>query len=160
MLRVPRALRAQPGFYRGIARATAPALFALPTKNDLGLAPGASPLRHTLRHARFKLGRRLRRSFPGQAFGREPGLNYADFDHELRTPTPLRDVVEDSLRRLRDLAVLDWLDPVALWVRHQRRRANLGVALVLLSALELNLAAEASPLPERGPGAPAAPPRG
>jgi hypothetical protein len=44
---------------------------------------------------------------------------------------------------------LAWLAPLELWRQHRARRANLGDALVLLSALELNLAANGAPAPLR-----------
>jgi hypothetical protein len=147
MLRIPRWIRRDGSFYRAIAQACAPDLFTLPTKNDLGLRPGVSRLRRTLRRARFKVERSLRRTFLGRSFGRDRSLNYADFDRELREPSPLREVTEDSLQRLAALGLVDWLDPLELWTRHQHHRTNLGVPLILLSALELNLAAASSPDP-------------
>jgi len=144
-LRLPTALRARGSFYQELARRSDPELFALPLKNDLGLAPGAPAWRHALRRNRARLERELRRRAPWLRLRPSPGLNYADFDAELRRASPLAAVVEESLARLDDARAVPWLRPRELWMRHRRHRANLGDALVLLASLELNLAAVGPP---------------
>jgi len=146
MLRVPRELRAEPGFYRAIATASSPALFALPTKNDLGLAPAAGTLQRRVRDLGQKLVRRVNRLAPGRLPLVNPSLNYADLDGELRTDGDLGRVIGAAVEALARRGVPGWLDPLELLARHRARRENLGEHLALLASLELHLA--------RGEGAP------
>lgn len=146
MLRVPRELRADPGFYRAIAARSDPALFALPTKNDLGLVPAAGALRRRVRGLRHKLVRRLNRLVPGRTRLVNPSLNYADLDGELRTDGDLGREITAAVEALARRGWIDWLDPLELLARHRARRENLGEHLALLASLELHLARE-----EHGP---------
>lgn len=145
MLRLPPEIRRAGAFYQELATRAAPTLFALPLKNSQGLAPDAAPWRVGLARARQKAERTLRARFPRAFVRPNPKLNYADFDRELRGGGVLAQIVEDSLVRLVDARVVDWLAPLELWQDHRRWRANLGDALVLLCALELNLAANGTP---------------
>jgi len=149
MLAIPAEIRRAGAFYQELATRAAPALFALPLKSSYGLEPGAPAWRITLRRARQRVERGLRRRLPRALTGPNPKLNYADFDRELRGEGALARVVEESLVNLAHSGALAWLDPLELWRQHRARRANLGDALVLLSALELNLAANGSPAPLR-----------
>ena len=142
MLRAPRELRADPGFYRAIAARSNPALFALPTKNDLGLAPGAGTLRRRARGLGHKLVRAVNRLAPGRMPRVNPSLNYADLDGELRAASDLGRVIETALEALARRAALPWLDPLELLARHRARRENLGEHLALLASLEVHLARE------------------
>ncbi|HEX6884146.1 MAG TPA: hypothetical protein VF530_12270 [Planctomycetota bacterium] len=142
LLRAPRALRRGQALYHAIARRTSPALFALPAKNNLGLPLSAPAWRVGLRRARLKLERAHAARFPGRARRVNPKLNTIDFDRALRAGGDVRQVVEESLQRLAERRVLAWLDPLALLRRHLAGAANLGEALALLAAVELNLTVE------------------
>ncbi len=144
-LRLPRAVRRGGRFYHELAARAVPRLFALPTKTYLGWPVNAPDWRVQLSRARLKAVRTLVRRFPRAAAPPDPKLNYVDFDRELRTATPLGALVRDSLERLARRGVVDWLEPLELWQRHARRRANLGAALALLASLELVLTADESP---------------
>jgi hypothetical protein len=152
IMRVPAEIRLGEGFYREIAARTNPALFALPVKNCLGFPLGTPPLRVNLRRARLKAERLLKARFPGVFVRTNPKLNYANFDEELRTSSPLAELVEDSLQRLVAAGVVDWIRPLELWQRHLRRRANHGDALIVLASLELCLSVTAAPAPFGGAG--------
>jgi hypothetical protein len=115
-------------------------LFAIPTKNTLGLAPGAPAWRVHARRGRLKAERLLKARFPAWITRSDPKLNYADFDRELRARSDLAKLVEGSLPRL--AGVVPWIDSAGLWRRHRERRGNHGDALTMLAALELNLSAE------------------
>jgi hypothetical protein len=142
ILRVPRSVRADPGFYRAIAASSAPGLFALPTKNDHGLAPGSSSLAQRARAWRHKLGRGLARLLPGRIDFVNPSLNYADLDRELRADGDLSRVITEALEGLARRRLVTWLDPLELLRRHRARRENLGEHLALLASLEIQLARE------------------
>lgn len=161
LLRAPRALRRGQRLYHAIAARANPALFALATKNQLGLAPSAPGWRVALRRARLKAERALAARRPGRDGRPNPKLNTVDFDRALRTPGALQAVVEEALERLAARRALEWLDPLALLVRHRARRANLGEALALLAAVEFNLAVEdereGAPLTEPRAEAPSVP---
>jgi hypothetical protein len=144
-LSVPMDLRRGEGLFRALIRRELPELMALPTKNQDGLPLTAAPWRVRLARDRQRLARRLRRLLPGLSFGPAPGANYLDFERDLRRATAVRQIVERCLERLVRRGLVDWLDPLELWQRHQRRRANLGDALVQLALLDLNLEAAAGP---------------
>jgi hypothetical protein len=142
LLRAPRALRRGQALYHAIAERSNPTLYALPTKNQLGLPAHARAWRVGLRRARLKAGRAWAARFPGRARRPNPKLNTIDFDQALRAESDVHAVIEESLARLAERRVVGWLDPLALLREHQARRANLGEALALLASLELNLAVE------------------
>lgn len=142
MLRVPRATRADSSFYREIAACSSPQLFALPTKNDLGLRRGAARVAGLLVRARHKLAREFSTRFPRLSRYQNPFLNYVDLEREFRGERPLARLAEPLLARLAARQAVPWLDPLELLTRHRARRANLGEHLQLLLGLELNLALE------------------
>lgn len=139
-LALPRELRVGERLFRSLIRQRLPEWMALPTKTRSGVGLEAPAWRASLARQRLRLWRRLRRLAPWASWGPAPETNYLDFDRDLRRPTPARSVVEGCLARLAARGVVPWLDLEALWARHQRRRANLADALVLLAVLELNLA--------------------
>ncbi|HEX6882607.1 MAG TPA: asparagine synthase C-terminal domain-containing protein [Planctomycetota bacterium] len=140
-LRLPRALRLGERAFRAVIRRRLPELMALPTKTCHGVPLSAPAWRLGLARQRRRVARRLRRLSPWAPWGPAPEANYLAFDLELRRPSPARAVVQGCLARLAARRVVDWLDLDELWTRHQRRRANLADALVLLAELELNLSA-------------------
>jgi len=147
MLRLPLEVLEDPGFYPDIVRLANPRLYRLPSKNRLGLPSDAAEWRVQARRAALKAQRLVKARFPRRVRRVNPKANLADVDAELRAPTPLRERVEESVLRLRERGVLPWLDPLALWRRHQGWRANHGDALTLLLALELNLAVRERAVP-------------
>lgn len=149
ILRYPEPILRHGRFYHEIAAHHSPELFALPTKNYLGLPVRAPAWRVLLRRARLKAERLGTRHLPRLAWPLDPKTNYVDLDGELRADTPLRALIEPALHDLAQRGVVDWLDPLELWDRHQRRGANLGDALALLASLELALQAAASPAAAR-----------
>jgi hypothetical protein len=142
LLRAPRELRRGQRLYHAIAERSNPRLFALPAKNQLGLARSSPAWRLGLRRARLKAERLFAARFPGRPGRPNPKLNTVDFDHALRAGAELAALVEEALERLAARQVVDWLDPLELLRRHRARTANLGEALTVLAALEFNLTVE------------------
>jgi len=48
-------------------------------------------------------------------------------------------LITENINDLKKRKVIDWFDPEQIWKDHMNRKANLGIALVLLTALEISL---------------------
>jgi hypothetical protein len=133
--------------YRKMLPQAYPELFALPTKDRLGLPLGAPPWRYFVERARSAARVRARRLAPRLPWKTLPGVKYVDFDRALRTREDFRTVTYECIEALAQRGVVDWIDVRAMWDDHQRWRADHGLALTLLASLEVNLRNEVPPTP-------------
>ena len=62
----------------------------------------------------------------------------------LRVSGEFADTIFEALEGLHERQAAPWLEPLALWDAHRRRRVNHGVELCLLASLEMNLRYEAA----------------
>ena len=139
ILRVPQAYRLHQSLYYRMVEHAYPKLFALPTKNRLGLRLHANPMQVQFRRAWLKAQRTLRQRFPMRFNGTNPKLNYADFDRALREHGALRDAACTALTNLQSRGLVDWVDISRLMNAHLNGRENHGHALIHLAVLEWNL---------------------
>ncbi|MCL5280361.1 MAG: hypothetical protein M1376_10695 [Planctomycetes bacterium] len=142
ILNVPRRYRAGQYLYKEILKAAYPRLFALPAKNNLGLPLDAAPWRKAARMLGLGARGLARRIAPSLLYSISPGLNYIDFDRDMRRRPDLRATVGECLQDLRRRGLVDWIDLESLWQRHQRGRANHADALMLLASLEIHWKAQ------------------
>ena len=147
ILSVPRRYRAGQYLYKEILKAAYARLFALPAKNNLGLPLDAPAWRKGARL--LGLGARgwARRVAPSLLYSISPGLNYIDFDRDIRRRPDLRATISESLQDLRRRGLVDWIDVESLWQRHERRQGNHADALMLLASLEIHLKAPGEKAP-------------
>ena len=141
ILSVPRRYREKQLLYKEILRSAYPRLFALPTKNSLGLPLAAPRWRRSLRRTILRARAAAKRLMPRMDWAVSPGAKYIDFDRSLRERVDLKTVVYESFQDLKRRRIVDWIDLDAIWDRHQRWRANHADALTLLASLEINLKA-------------------
>lgn len=142
ILGVPRRYREGQSLYKEILKAAYARLFALPAKNNLGLPLDAPPWRKGARVLGLGVRGLARRIAPGLLYSISPGLNYIDFDREIRRRPDLRATIGESLQDLRRRGLVDWIDLESLWQRHQRGQGNHADALMLLASLEIHLKAQ------------------
>jgi hypothetical protein len=147
ILGVPRRYRDGQFLYKEILKAAYARLFALPTKNNLGLPLDAAPWRKGTRLLGLGVRGLARRIAPSLFYSISPGRNYIDFDRDIRRRQDLRATIRESLQDLRRRGLVDWIDLESIWQRHQRGQGNHADALTLLDSLEINLKTqdEASP---------------
>jgi hypothetical protein len=139
VLSLPRRYRQGQYLYKEILRTAYPRLFALPVKNNFGLPLNAPWWSKQARRLNLRAHALARRIAPDFCRWVSPGLNYIDFDHELRHRRDLREMVHESIENLRIRRVADWIDVEDIWRRHQNGQGNHADALTLLASLEINL---------------------
>ncbi len=142
ILNVPRRYREGQYLYKEILKAAYPRLFALPAKNNLGLPLDAAPWRKAARVLGLGARGLARRIAPRLLYSISPGLNYIDFDRDMRRRSDLRATVGENLQDLRRRGLIDWLDVESLWQRHECGQGNHADALMLLASLEIHLKAQ------------------
>ena len=69
-------------------------------------------------------------------------VNYIDFNRAIRERDDYKKVVFESISDLKARKLIDWFDPEDIWKDHINKNADLGIALVLLTALEISLKSE------------------
>jgi asparagine synthetase B (glutamine-hydrolysing) len=139
---VPRRFRIKQSLYKKILMTAHPHLFSLPVKNNFGLPLNTPRWRRLLRRGGLCIKAAARRYVPGVNWPVSPGLNYIDFDRDLRQRKDLQTVVYENIQDLKQRGIVDWVDIDALWRRHQNRQKNHADALTLLASLEINLKAQ------------------
>jgi hypothetical protein len=147
ILGVPRRYREGQYLYKEILKAAYARLFALPVKNNLGLPLDAAPWRKAARILGLGARGLARRITPSVLYSISPGLNYVDFDRDIRRRPDLRATIHECLQDLRGRGLVDWIDLESLWQRHQRRQGNHADALMLLASLEIHLKAQGETSP-------------
>ena len=66
-------------------------------------------------------------------------LNYINYDVSIRERDDFKQLIAENINDLKKRKVIDWFDPEKIWKDHMYHKANLGIALVLLTALEISL---------------------
>lgn len=135
-LSVPREMRRGQQLYKSILVSAFPLAFTLPTKTYQGLPLGVSPLRFAMRKGAI----RLRDVITGGAFLRKRQANYVDFNVGIRKRDDLRRWLESRIERLTERKILAWIDPKSIWNRHLSGELPAGEEVLLLAALEMELA--------------------
>ena len=148
-LSLPRRYRRNEYLFKKIALTAFPELFTLPVANAFGL-PLVAPVFLQQRN-RLLMGLMRRIDAHGGPKHRNAifalrkwlklplVIKYLDFDEVLRQKEDLRLLIYDCIVDLDHRSMVKWLDLDKLWQNHQKRRANHGMALALLAALEINL---------------------
>ena len=139
MFSVPMEHRVHQRLMKDIAAAMFPDLFSLPSRNSLGLRPGASKLQRDAVFYGNRVRKLLHQFVPSVV---HPYVLYNDFNEAIRSSPDLQQIVKDSLEALWRRGIVSWLDMDALFKRHVRRLRNHGDALIILASLEFVLKSE------------------
>ena len=78
----------------------------------------------------------------GDMFPVFKNTNYINFNYALRHRSNFKKTVFNNIQNLKLRKLIDWLDFDLIWREHQNKIKNHGNALMLLSALEINLRAK------------------
>jgi hypothetical protein len=143
ILGVPRSMRENQQLYVEMLRRAYPLLFAVPTKNNMGLPYGSHALRKKIRGVRLGVEKTSRKLLPQLGWPAYPTTNYVDFGMVLRHDRAMQTLFRDNLANLQRRGAVDWLNIDALWQAHQDGKADNELALRLLLGLELLLATRA-----------------
>lgn len=130
MLSVPFALRIKERIYISLLQQSFPSLFNLPAKGTCGLSLDAGKLVVTLK----KIEIRLRELLDPRYLN--PGINYIDFNRELRLDSQLKRQLEASVAALKKRHLLDNQFIDSLWKEHQARKQNNSLLLMNIASLE------------------------
>ncbi|MBN2416202.1 hypothetical protein JXO52_10190 [bacterium] len=148
MLGIPREYRIKKYLYKKILQRAFPEFFRLPTSNNTGGRLGISPsaltgrlivnrlYRYSTRYPSFLSG--LLNPFR-TALHIHQRHNYVDYDDVIRTHSDYRQLIGQCISDLAGRDVVPWLDPEAVLADHRAGRGNYGIALFLLTALEISL---------------------
>lgn len=135
-LSVPRDLRRGQQLYKSMLLSAFPSAFGMPTKTYQGLPLGASPVRRAMRKGSVRLLDAITRG----AFLRKREVNYVDFDEGIRKRDDLRNWLGLRIASLAERGILTWVDPESIWRRHLSGESPAGEEVLLLAALEAELA--------------------
>ncbi len=145
----PREWRLHSRLYRQMLVERFPRLFALPTKNERGLALSPHPLRRALRRARGPALRTLATGSGGRLAllpwqrerERRRAVNYVDYARVLRSDAPNARFLLRCLERLEGHRLVNHRSLFERWREHRAGRADHTQLLLNLASLELSLRA-------------------
>lgn len=69
-------------------------------------------------------------------------LQYLDFNDAVRERDDFRSMVRENIQDLKRRQLIDWLELDRLWRDHQDKKCDIGMELMLLTALEISLKVE------------------
>ena len=131
--------------YKKVIFKSFPELFSMPTTNNFGFPlnknKNIKSIRRVYEKIRFNISDKIPIVIPivGDIFPVFKSTNYINFNHALRHRNNYKETVFDNIQNLKSRKLIDWLDFDLIWREHQNKIKNHGIALMLLSALEINL---------------------
>jgi len=143
LLFAPLHLRMSKYIYKKILLGAYPDLFSCPVKEFWGSSLRSAPFEIFFRHAVQWIKNRT--GFADHLWSRlgvYRVMQYIDFDDAIRQRGDYQEMVRENIADLKNRKLIDWLDFDRLWVDHQNKNDDLGVELLLLTALEISLKAE------------------
>jgi hypothetical protein len=139
-LQLPRRYRLNKCIYKKILSDISPELFSIQFAILRGGKLTDSSLRIYSRRALHRLRSMISPLNPAwNRLGIYRMLQYMDFDDAVRSREDYRLTVKENINDLKQRKLIDWIDIDGIWKDHQDNRANYGVSLLLLTALEISL---------------------
>ncbi|MBI9089204.1 MAG: hypothetical protein JEZ12_08310 [Desulfobacterium sp.] len=148
ILTIPRYYRENNYIYNKIIMKAYPEIISFPAKNAYGGRIGISKTvfrsRHILSTIRNKVAflndsKMKLLDVVWDHLKIYQAINYIDFDFAIRNRPGFKSLVFKNINDLKHRKILNWLDLDHIWLNHQNKNANHGKALMLLTALEINL---------------------
>jgi hypothetical protein len=147
---IPRQYRINEYIFKKILVKAYPELFSLPTLNNFGGSLNISRnelyCRRILNRIRKKMD-----NYPNvntkylnpiwKFLTIYQNVNYINFNDAIRYRNDIKSIVQDNIQNLKKRNILDWLDIDLILRNHQNMKMNHGLALILLTALEISLKA-------------------
>lgn len=135
---IPRDYRRDLILYKKILLYTFPELFMLPTKNRFGLSLGASEFAFLIKRIEHKL-----LYYSGfKKTVQTKKVNYFDINDFIRNNKSMKEIIIESLRKLKGRNLVPWIDLDLLLNKHLFYKANYGDALQVLASLEIILSSK------------------
>jgi len=129
--------------YKKILKRAYPDFFSYPISKLRGGSLNSSRPEILLRRILHKTSKNVAVSNPiWNRIGIYRDVNYIDFDRAIRERDDYKKVVYENISDLKVRKLIDWFDPEEIWKDHINKKADLGIALVLLTALEISLKSE------------------
>lgn len=143
ILSVPNNFYKNQYLYKKVILKAFPDLFDMPTTNNFGFPLNKNKNLASIRRLYEKIRLRIFERLPqvGDMFPVYKNMNYINFNNALRHRSNFKKTVYHNIQNLKLRKLIDWLDFDLLWGEHQEKIKNHGNALMLLSALEINLRA-------------------
>lgn len=132
ILSIPNNYRVNQYLYKEILLNTFPKEFSYKTKTNKGLPLKASNTRIFVKRVQDKL---LRIS----GLGINGGINYLDFNKQIREKADLREIFKNNIMDLKSRNIIDWIDIEKILQDHLSKRGNYADALIVLASLEIHL---------------------
>ena len=140
ILTVPQKYRVNKYIYKKILLSAYPELFCLPVTENRGGPLSAGLVEIKIRRALHRIRSNFDHDNPiWDSFRIFRDIKYIDFDEAIRSRQDFRLLVLENLQDLKQRNKVNWLDLDSIWKDHQLKRANHGMALLLLTALEISL---------------------
>jgi len=140
ILSVPRKYRAKKYIYKKILFGAYPEIFSFPCTENCGGNLSTHPIENKFRRALHRIRKNLPRYDPlWNHYHIFRNIKYIDFDQAIRCREDFKSLVFENLQDLKQRDKVDWLNLDSIWKEHHLKRANHGLALMLLTALEINL---------------------
>ncbi len=138
----PRSMKRKQILYLEMMKQKFPQLARLPSKYSYGLPP-SSQYRLRLFTRKYALHAELSRLFPSLVARPKGFFNYLDFAQAFRKRPDFRALMDTAFNYLKNNDTVPWLDLDAIRAEHMSGDCNHEGALLVLTGLALNLAAEA-----------------
>ena len=117
-----------------------PDYFSYPTSQYNGASLNSSRLRKYFQQFLCKASKSIAVSDPiWNRIGIYENLKYINYDASIRERDDFKRLITENINDLKKRKVIDWFDPGQIWKDHMDHKGNLGIALVLLTALEISL---------------------
>lgn len=130
---IPSKYRINNYLYEKILLNLYPEFFKYPTKNKLGLGLDASEMKVLKKRVFRKLSSKVNLN------AKKKDLNYFDFNAFVRERNDINLLVKESLHRLDESKIIEWIDIPNIYKAHMNKESNNGGIILLLASLEFNL---------------------
>ena len=140
ILSLSRKNRLNRSMYLKIMRTAYPDYFSYPTAQYNGAPLNSSQLRKYFQQLLHKTSKSIAVSNPiWNRIGIYKNIKYINYDASIRERDDFKRLITENINDLKKRNVIDWFDPEQIMKDHMHHKANLGIALVLLTALEISL---------------------
>jgi len=140
---LPRKYRVNNNIYYKVLLESYPDLFTLPTANGLGGRLGINESEFKVRKVINLLHKKTKSKFVKNQlnlfFNVYNEINYLNFDQAIREREDYKNIIKKNVFFLQERGVVNWLDIERIYNEHIKSINNHGLALILLTALEISI---------------------
>lgn len=129
---IPTKYREDQYLYKKMFTKAYPELFSMRTKSNYGLSLDASSLSVFYKRVQDKM-------LTTVGFNNNQGVNYLDFDDNIRNKKDLKSIISSNVLDLKKRDIIDWIDIENILNSHLSSKGNFADALIVLASLEIHL---------------------